>query len=311
MKKKKKRGLLNLAIWMTVALTTALLLLTGGVVAMRMGGYIPSEADIIFLVPRTPSASIEDNKGEWDEVGAIDIFKAEQINAAGDVVVQSAKTDDVIAPGTLGNYSFYLRNEGNVALDYNISFTAKLVSQNIRYPSENFPFLFRMYDQNGDYAVGDKDTWVTVDQINEVLDKGIVGKNAYYRYTLEWYWPFENGDDGMDTYFGNQSSEHDLLLSLKISTYAQESINPDATGGTNSNGRPPLDVGDINPWTFGLLVASTLGAIILLAYLLYKRFREKRLHQVSAGALAAAMVGVGSALSVMYYKMFGSSKRKK
>lgn len=310
MRERRRKKLLNTAIWLTVVLTTVLLLLTGGVLAMRLGNYIPKDADVIFLTPRKPSMSVEDNIGNWEDVGSVEIFQTQQKNAAGDVVVHSSKNDDVIAPGSFGSYSFYLRNEGNVALDYNISFTAKLIAKNIRLPAENFPFLFRMYDQNGDYTVGGKDSWVTVDEINEVLDKGIVGKNAYYHYTLEWHWPFENGDDGMDTYFGNLSSDRDLVLSLEIASYAQESINPEATGGLKDNGKHTPDIGEVNPWAFGILLALTVGAIVLLIYLLYLRFTKKK-RAIPYGALIASSAGVGSALSVMFYKMFRTPRSKK
>ena len=302
---------LNAAIWVTVIITTILVLLTGGVLAMRYGNFMPMDADIIFLVPRQPSMSAEDDKVNWEDADTIDIFKTQQKNASGDVTVQSLKNDDIIAPGTTGAYSFYLRNEGNVALDYKVSFTAKLTANDIRISADNFPFLFRMYDQNGNYAVGSEKAWVTVDEINEIFDKGVVGKNAYYHYTLEWYWPFENGDDGMDTYFGNLSNERDVLLSLEISSYAEESVNPEATGGINSNNKRAPNVGGINPWTFGILVALTLAAIALLIYLMYQRFGKKNKQDIPFGVLITSMAGVGSALSLMFYKMFGGKPPKK
>lgn len=302
---------LNIAIWMTIVMTTILLLLTGGVLAMRYGNFMPRDADVIFLVPRTPSMSTEDDKVNWEDAETIEIFQTQQVNADGDVVVQSAKNDDVIAPGSKGSYTFYLRNEGNVALDYNISFTAKLTSENIRLSAENFPFLFRMYDQTGKYAVGGEETWVTADEINDVLHDGIVGKGSFFHYTLEWYWPFENGDDGMDTYFGNLSAERDVVLSLDISSYAEESTNPNATGGEiDKINKPAPEVGDINPITFVALMVATLLSILLLIYLLYRRFVKRR-NRIPYGVLATTMAGVGSTLSVMFVRMFSKQKKNK
>ena len=306
MKNRNKK--LNIAIWMMIIVTTLLLLLTGGVLAMRYGNFLPSDADVIFLVPRTPSLFASDENVDWDDTDSIDIFKTEYKNENGDITVYSPKDDSVIAPGTQGSYTFYLKNEGNVALDYKVSFTAKLTADDIRVSATDFPFLFRMSNQHGDYTVGSEETWVTVDELNEIFDDGIVGKNSYYYYTLEWFWPFESGNDGMDTYFGNLSDQKDVILSLNISSYAEESMNPDGVGGDANEGEPSPDVGTINPFMFFGLVALTLAAIVLLIYLLYQRFVKKK-KNFRLKELAITMTGVGSALSVMYYKMFHKKKK--
>ena len=311
--KKNRNKKLNIAIGMTVVLTLILLSITAAVLAMYYAGFLPGEGDTIFLVPRDPDFEIGDEQDKWSNVNSIEIFEAQYHGDDGSVTVQSAKGDSVIAPGTGGSYTFYLKNEGNVALDYSVMFTAKLTSNNLRISADQFPILFRMYNQNGDYVIGDSETWVSIGTLNEILNEGIVGKGSYYYYTLEWNWPYESGNDGMDTYFGTLSSKNDLLLTLDISSYAEESLDPNATGGEIDKTKDSIpSAGEIKRLPFAILVGLALLALLLLPLLIARRARRRRRGGYGSddyfGVLMATMTGVGSALSVMFYRMFRKKK---
>ena len=71
--------------------------------------------------------------------------------------------------------------------------------------------------------------------LNTVEDSKPLGAGRYADYTLEWEWPYEQGNDAYDTFLGNLSVEDELALTIKINTtemYNDEPQNENA--GLNS-----------------------------------------------------------------------------
>ncbi len=298
-----------------VVVTALLLAATGAVVAMRIGGFLPANADVLFLTPREPNAEASDDQKDWDDTTSVEIFSAEYKNAAGEVVVKSLVDDEaVIAPGTEQSYKFYLKNTGNVALDYSILLDPKFMIDYQETSLEGMPFEVRIHNQHGTYLIGSEDEWVNMNDVEPIVDQGIVGKNSYYSYVLEWRWLFETGDDERDTMLGNLSVNQPVAMTLDIGTTAEESIRTNGTGGSSleeDEGRAPApDPGTISIWPAIVLGSLTLIAIITLIALIVRRMKTRTAAK-STGLMLGSMAAVGGSLSVMFSKMFKNNNKKK
>ena len=297
------------------AITALLLAATGAVVAMRIGGFLPADADVLFLTPREPNADTTDESKDWDDNTSVEIFSAEYKNAAGEVVVKSLVDDEaIIAPGTENSYKFYLKNTGNVALDYSILLDPKFKIDYKDASLEGMPFEVRVSNQHGEFLIGTETEWVNMDDVEPVVDQGIVGKNSYYSYLLEWRWVFESGDDKRDTMLGNLSVEKPVAMTLDIGTTAEESIRTNATGGSSleeDEGRKPApDPGTISIWPAIVLGGLTILSLIILIALIARRLKTRKAMK-SAGLMVGSMAAVGGSLSVMFTRMFKNNNKRK
>ena len=114
--------------------------------------------------------------------------------------VLSAEGDDVIAPGTSGEYVFRLKNTDRVPLIYSVVLDGFFSVENTEYL---IPVLVRMKGQDGSYLIGSDTEWSSISELKNISDAGTLRGRASRTYTLEWMWPFESGDDALDTMLGN------------------------------------------------------------------------------------------------------------
>ncbi len=237
---KKKYG------WVLAALLVILillLLLTSWICARRLGLFVKTDSDSIFLVPEKPGYSVEGEGRVWGTETSIDLFETQYDGIGRDMSVVSGNGDKVIAPGTENEYTFNLKNTGNVAMDYTVKLDVTLQLEGKAITLEQFPVGVRLRHYSGEYLVGDEDTWVTADKMHGYLDNGTLGVNNYAWYTIEWKWLFEesriddhgelqlNISDELDTLIGNITSEKPVELAVSIKTEATPSLNAESSGG--------------------------------------------------------------------------------
>ena len=119
--------------------------------------------------------------------------------------------DSSIKPGSKGEYQFVLKNPHSYTLRYQFDIKEIFNGEEI----SNFPMLYKI-KMNNMYIVNEYipyDTWVNGESLQFAnLD---ISSSSTQRFTLEWYWPFENGNDTLDTYFGQTSGEYSLVVTLK------------------------------------------------------------------------------------------------
>ena len=190
----------------------------------------------------------------------VEIFKASYVNAEGDISVKSLGGDKVVAPGTSNSHKIKVTNTGNCALDY----TLHVKDLFPEIPDEKeIPIEIRIRDYNGTYVVGGKNDWVELADLDATCDSGVVGKKCYVFYTLEWRWPFENGDDAdmYDTLLGVLGNTEEIVCGITLTTEATMNANPDAEGGL----RVPAtgDLSGLSTW----ITACGVSAIVLILVL--------------------------------------------
>ena len=168
----------------------------------------------VVNVPLNPDITVHDDVRTWETTTQVDIFKIAYENGEA-VVTVDGMGDKVIAPGTGNEYTFYLKNTGNVMLDYTLEIEAFFTPD-----TQPIPVEARLKGYDGTYLLGAEDSWADVLELNQVKDEASISVNRYAYYTLEWQWPYESGDDAYDTLLGNMAVDEDLTLTIVIKTVA-------------------------------------------------------------------------------------------
>ncbi|MBQ8403181.1 MAG: hypothetical protein IJX55_01995 [Clostridia bacterium] len=290
---------INIALGVLASVLALLTLITSWAVIMRVGDFLPNETDVILLIPKEPSLEVNDTDGvTWETSTDIEIFKARYTNEAGDVTVSTLGKDKLIAPGTQNEYKFYVRNNGNVALDFEVMFFATFTKNGVPLDMTlvDFPIEVRLSNQMGEYIVGGENRWVHISDMadttdfgiieNYTMDEGVVGKDSYYSYIFEWRWAFE-GDDELDTLFGNTAEDENMSLALSIVTYAEQSANAGAAGGKLDSVLPRPVGGEYNTVAMVVILVLTVAIFIAIVVLIGYYFKKRKADDLSATSSSA------------------------
>lgn len=215
--------------------------------------------------PYNPGFQVSDDKTVWTTETEVEIFRISYENGEQVVTVMSDNGESVIAPGTESSYTFKLKNTGNVNMKYTVEVDAYFTPAEIP-----LPVTTRLSRYDAKWIVGGQDSWAEVAKLDAAEDSDTLKPGYYTYYTLDWQWPFEQGDDAYDTYLGNLATEQDLVFTIVIRTRAE------ATEGPGGGIQPPTgDWSGIELWVV-LEICSILALIALLsAYFIEKR-RSRR-----------------------------------
>ena len=285
-----------------------LFLLSVVILAIRIGDFLPNGSDIIFIEPKEPEMIVEDDKKVWEGETDIDIFSCEYKNGEGVATVVSSNGDKIVAPGTDGFYKFSFKNIGNMAIDYKCTVTLSFEAKGAQFNIEDLPIMVRMKDYQGNYIIGNSEEWEPVSVLETYTDGHTIGINSYIYYTIEWCWPFESGNDRLDTLLGNLSANESVVLTLKIDAYGEQSDDPDAIGGIQSGTDDPRQGGDLVPAPYiilNIIILLIIAGLIVIEYI--KRKKDK-------AALAEAIgedVAVGVVEGATDILVGGSNEDKK
>lgn len=203
---------------------------------------------------------VEDQEGIiWQTETPVELFKFTYENGEGVATVKGDGKDNakLIAPGTYNSYTFTLFNSGKCALDYTVT-----VKAYVDGTDKVIPIRARIVDYEGEYLAGSESEMVPILAVDGTSKSGSLTGGYIADYAVEWEWPFESGgaaEDEYDTFFGDLAVDHDITVTLVITTVAE--CNVDHSGGED----PSPATGDYAMtgfWTFALVV--TLVALIIL-----------------------------------------------
>ena len=219
-------------IMLMVNIVFVLLLMTLGIIALRVGNYLPENTDILFIVGKNPEVNVGDGEQKkWETGKDVHIFDSAYSNGTDHPTVVSQDGTALIAPGVVTSYQFTMHNSGNMAVLYqtDLDFTLKIGGE--KQKNYDFPLEVRLKTQSGEYLIGDEDEWVNVSHAILSQHVSLLGAYSYETFTLELMWRFEGGNDELDTMYGDTSSEKGVTLTMGINTYAEEHVEPEAKGG--------------------------------------------------------------------------------
>lgn len=210
-------------------------------------------AKVVSLAAKNLANETEEvTETTWLGMTELEVFSLSYENGAGQITVDSASGDNVVAPGTSNEFKFSLYNSGDSGLDYTMTVNAYITVDEV---AELVPVELKMMSYTGEYLIGSKDAFTQFGQIGTVTDSGSLTAGYVMPYTIEWQWPFE-GDDALDTSLGNYFKDHgeDITLVLEINTVAQ-------LGG--DGGMPQTGDNGI-AGAAAVMVASLAGLLIVL-----------------------------------------------
>lgn len=276
-KKTEKQRTMPKVLSIVLVILLVVLLLTTFLLVHRLGMFAVNDLNAIFLVQTSPGLTVEDQSQTWGTETRINLFSTQYNGIGRDITVESSDGDRLIAPGTEGEYTFTLKNTGNVAMDYQVAMDAELHINNYQIDLENFPLGIRLRHYSGEYLLGDEDTWVAISKLEDYATKDTLAVNHYAWYTIEWKWLFEedavddhdhlhiNAGDELDTILGNITVDTPVNLSVSISTLAQPSDDAIASGGI-----PQLVLSREGsgwfPWIILLLLIAVACTAVALGY---------------------------------------------
>lgn len=234
---------------------------------------------------------VSDNQNVWSTDTTIELFEVSYRNDNGQITVQSADKNKVIAPGTGGSYTFSLNNTSNLNSNYQVWLEADL-----SLGASGIPIEFRMSGSDG-WTDG-KGEWLTADELNKITARKNLYSGKSTEYTLYWRWAFERGEDSVDTAYGNMQAgtgnttentnvSQSISYKVTLHTLATDGLigentssdnNTDQNGnnntGTNQNGttgtedtgaisRNSVKTGDNTPVLSWILLLGAAGAIVI------------------------------------------------
>lgn len=289
MKKFRVSQLIKSAIWAMTYVFTLCVIITGIILASRLGEFIGSEntrtvielnskdAKQINNVESSPVQSApaaqgglqsgekaqfgfeaSDAQGVWEKVQQVEIFKI-KYDETGNITVDGVK-DKLIAPGTSNVYNFTFKNTGNVGLKYTLTTEVEFSK-----PEYALPVSVRLYDQNNKYLIGSATTFDDPQKLNIISETAELSAKSFSNYAFEWRWPFESGDDVYDTLLGNMAVNEDLTMTVKINVKAM--ADADAMGGNPYTGDSGITI-------YVILGIVSLCAIFIL-FIINKRMNER------------------------------------
>lgn len=270
-----KQGLRKQWVWimLMVNIVFVLLLMTLGIIALRVGNTLPEGTDILFIVGKNPSVEVEDEDGViWEAEKRVNMFSAQYLNGEGQATVVSQDGTKLIAPGVLTTYKFTMQNSGNMAVVYETDLDFILKIGDTKQKDYQFPLKVRLSNDRGEYVIGNEEEYVQVQHASLARHPGLLGANSYETFTLELYWEFEGGNDELDTLYGDLSAEKGVTLTLQINTYAEEHIDPTAQGGNKIEVEGTEEYGGTIRWLWlVMLFINTAILVFYIAWLMNKR----------------------------------------
>lgn len=220
-----------------------------------------------------PGFEVTDDDQTWTTETQVEIFKLSYENGEAIITVASSDGDKLIAPGTENNYTFKLKNTGNVALDYTVDVDAYVTPGDIL-----LPVTARINRYDGEWVVGG-DGYVDIPTLDTAYDSGVLGAGKYTYYTLDWQWPFESGNDEYDTLLGNIAAEgEDITLTIVIKTTAEADYTE-----TGSPGITPPQTGDISHETMWFVLGGSSAVLFVITIVV--QLGDKRRKRAEANTV--------------------------
>ena len=113
--------------------------------------------------------------------------------------------DGLIYPGTTGDFSFRVRNPHDQKVYYSFEIEPLYRGE----PVDNFPINYRIRLNNG---LLNTEAWLEYDELN-YKDLTFLPKTEHL-ITIEWDWPYEQGNDALDTAFGKDNGEFSFIFHI-------------------------------------------------------------------------------------------------
>ena len=234
--------------WVALAILIFLLILSIAVLSARMYKYakLKDEGRLIEI--------------SADSVENFDIFSAEYKNETGETIIKSSNGDPVIAPGAKHDYTFRVKNDDKVAIDYTFNPKVEYIG------TDSLPIEIRLISPDEEYLIGSTKEWGTFDDLKNLEYTSTLLKGEIDSYEFQWRWLFERGDDEGDTAIGN--STEPMGISVGMGLHSEINTAKDA-----NNGLFGLGLDDILWWLI-FLILLLIAIILFILSLITRKEKE-------------------------------------
>lgn len=204
-------------------------------------------AAAVFVFSLMPVYAVGEDEPDSGKENAVGWFETVPIDLFGERV----------APGSQGEHQFSIRNTSDFALDYELVF----------YGADGaIPMRYRIRSGN-EYVIGSRDDWEVATVLeNATKTSGTIPYGGKLDLTIEWWWPFETGNDELDTEVGISAPDEMFYIAM-LGT------------GRDSNSAPVIIRSDfveiIKPQLYPL-VAVAFGTAAKIAFSYYYKLVTKR-----------------------------------
>lgn len=236
----------NVAFWTAIAILILLLVLSTVILSIQLYSFATIDERVLSIKSNTDAR--------------FDVFSLQYENASGEITVIGTEGEKIIAPGTDVEYAVRLRNADKVALDYEILPTAKF------YSEYKIPVYVRIIGPDETYVAGDAKNWILIEDLNDIRTTTTLKKGESVEYIFQWKWPYESGDDGYDTFLGDNVYEENIGVIVSFDVYATANTTLDDNDGL---------FGNVYGNTSFILIFTVLLLIAIIILLIYK-FIKKR-----------------------------------
>ena len=154
----------------------------------------------------------------WDEERDKEVLNEVYVDdASGNYIYQKSlnifnnafyKYTNKIAPGVSNTYYFIVHNSSDMNVKYYVEMYANT--------SYDIDLKYRL-KRNGSYVIGDLNNWVTADELKTSFSALDIKDSD--KYSLDWKWEYESGNDNKDTYIGENMND---LYKLNIRFYIEQ-----------------------------------------------------------------------------------------
>ena len=114
--------------------------------------------------------------------------------------------DPSIKPGSEGMFEYQIINPHSKGMSYNMEVNQYYNDEIV----DEFPMRYKL-KMNNQYLSG-MDEWITSYDLE--FDSLVIEPDSTTGFTLEWCWPFENGNDVYDTYLGKDAGKYHIVVSI-------------------------------------------------------------------------------------------------
>ncbi len=199
---------LSITILLIVAAILVTFSIVGNQVTERTKQYI--DKNISF----SPVEVEYDESGNetFSKVESFEVFKAFYDETGEITVASSAGLDtNIIAPGTSNEVVFKVDNSTKRVFYYTVVMNAEFSNSEV-----SLPIRANLKRYDGVYIYGSPDNQDLIGDFKNVKDEYALKPDRYSYYTFEWEWPFESGNDELDTLLGNMAVDEPLTLTVTL-----------------------------------------------------------------------------------------------
>lgn len=242
--------------------------------ASKKGGQTATRQEKRQVGLQEAEMTVEDERQVWKTETEIDIFDkyykgTKEAGTRNEITVENGGYDDMnlIAPGTENTYIFWVKNTGQVGIDYTVTF------EEHQKPIHTIPLEVRV--KCGDtYLLGKENQWVSIHELDDLTHEGHLSVKHYAQYSLEWRWPFEidEAHDEFDTSLGDLAVTKNLEQEIIIRTYGEGYDRPIYEMFSVAG----VKTGDAaNTFVYIILMLAAIAVLVLLFVFKKKKDEDK------------------------------------